>query len=88
MNLAALQTLAARCPTCDTPGHDCDQQRTHPAVIALADALRDECQHLAKAVMGGTAWPRRLHRIRSQAYLAQLEAEAAQPQWSWNQPVT
>lgn len=80
-----LQKLANLCPL-EYPLH-IDKWEHLASVIALSVAC-DEAgyPHLAKAVLGGKAWPRKIANAIDEQDMRAYEEYASLPAWSWNKP--
>jgi hypothetical protein len=78
-----LQNLANLCPL-KYPLH-IDKWEHLSSVIALSAACRDAgYPHLAKAVLGGKAWSRKIANANDEQDVCALEEFASGPAWSWN----
>ncbi len=77
--------MARACPsTYGDAGNSFGDYSRHKNVVALSELVRSAgFQNLSKAVACGTAWARRLSRIKEAWELRTLEEEASMPGYSW-----
>jgi hypothetical protein len=81
--VSELQKLADLCPL-EYPLH-IDKWEHLSSVIALSAACRDAgYPHLAKAVLCGKAWPRKIANAIDEQDIRAAEEYASGPAWSWN----